>query len=190
MTVFRRTVSRFISPVIRSQYSRWGVKLALELAHPDPGSISVSNIRKIMDAFPDGRVIGIVRDPRDFVLSALSRGGHNEQWWIDEYRIMMDIFSELNNERMDSFRFIQYESLVKDPAGEIASCCEFADLPFEQRMLDSAEWSVKGPKEYESSGIIVHTDKWRKASGDQKAIVGRVTEACFPHAQVFGYEKD
>lgn len=190
MVLFRRTVSRFISPLVRTRYARWGVKLALELAHPDPGSISVPDMRKIIDAFPAARVIGIVRDPRDFVLSALRRGGHDAQWWIDEYRTMMDIFSELNNEKPGAFRFIQYESLVRDPGAVITSCCEFADLPFEPKMLDSSKWSVKGPKEYESSGIVAHTDKWRAVSGEEKAIAERVTSACFPDAQVFGYVQD
>lgn len=182
---FYRTAVRYLSPQLRARYNRWGAKLALELAHPDPGSVSVSGMRRIMAAFPAARVIGITRDPRDFVLSALKRGGHDVQWWIDEYREMMDLYGELGEKKRGSFMTIRYEDLVQSSADTLKKCCQFADLPYDKHMLDPSQWSIKGPREYASSGIVANIEKWRK--GGDPTIVERVAKECFPAAQVFGY---
>lgn len=186
--LFRQIVIKYLSPRLRQHYRRWGGKLALELAHPDPGSVSVFGLERILSAFPKAKVIGITRDPRDFVLSALKRGGHDPQWWIDEYKAMMDLFERMRNTHNNSFIIVKYEDLVDNSDQVIRHCCEFAGLPFEEEMLDPSQWSVKGPKEYESTQISAHHGKWRSASGDDKDVVQSVNAECFPGAVHFGYD--
>ncbi len=185
---FHRIAVRYLSPRVREQYRRWGAKLALELAHPHPGSVSNNGMRRILAAFPGSRVIGITRDPRDFVLSALRRGGHDIQWWIDEYLAMMDLYTELGYTQRGSFMTIRYEDLVQHPEETLSKCCEFTSLPYDRNMLDPSQWSIKGPREYASSGIVANIEKWRE--GNDPEIVARVTEACFPAAQDFGYVEE
>jgi len=187
---FRRTAVRYLSPKLRGQYERWGSKLALELAHPDPGSVSVPGMERILAAFPKAKVIGLVRDPRDFVLSALKRGGHDAQWWIDEYVTMMDLFGRLQNTHGDSFVIIRYEDLVEETEQTVHRCCEFAGIPFERKMLDPSQWSKKGPKEYEAMGIVSRVGKWSQVNDADLKIVSRTTEAYFPRATQFGYVKN
>lgn len=184
---FRRIALRYLSPRLRAGYEKWGAKLALELAHPDPGSISAQDMERILRAFPRARVIGITRDPRDFVLSALKRGGHDVGWWIDEYVAMMRLFRELQTSHQGAFLSIRYEDLVDQAEKMTRQCCEYAQIPFEQEMLDASRWSVKGPKEYESHGIVARHGKWREAKGMDADIVKRTTESCFPAATHFGY---
>jgi hypothetical protein len=183
----RSIVSRYLSPRLRSRSERWGVKLALELAHPDPGSVSMPGMQHILAAFPRAKVIGITRDPRDFVLSAITRGGHDVKWWIDEYEAVMDLYSKLLISHRDSFITVRYEDLLTDAEQTVHHCCEFAGIPFERDMLDPSKWSVKGPREYENKGIVRQIDKWRRVSGADLEIVQRVTESCFPQATQFGY---
>jgi len=185
---FYRIAVRYLSPRVRGQYRRWGAKLALELAHPDPGSVSIAGMRRILAAFPGSRVIGITRDPRDFVLSALKRGGHDIQWWIDEYLAMMDLYMKLGETHCGLFMTIRYEDLVQHSEETLSKCCEFADLPYDRNMLEPSQWSIKGPREYASSGIVANIEKWRE--GNDPEIVARVMEACFPAAQVFGYVEE
>lgn len=185
---FRCLALSYLGPRLRMGYDRWGAKLALELAHPDPGSISAAALERILAAFPASRVIAITRDPRDFVMSALKRGGHDVQWWIDEYIAMMKLFDTLRAAYRDAVQIIRYEDLVLDPAATIRRCCEFAALPYESGMLDASHWSNKGPREYERTAIVPGVDKWRAAAGGELAVVRRVAAACFPPAARFGYE--
>lgn len=185
--IFHDIATKYLSPMVRGNYSRWGAKLALELAHPDPGSISIDGMHKILGAFPRAKVLGITRDPRDFVLSALKRGGHDAQWWIDEYVEMMLLYNELRLKSPGSFLVARYEDLADDPGSLVRRCCDFSGLEFEKDMLNPSRWSIKGPAEYESNQIAVQHGKWRAASGLEKNVVDRVTEACFPMASEFGY---
>lgn len=184
---FRKIVRRYLSPVLRKQFERWGAKLALELAHPDPGSISVAAFDRIRAAFPNAKVIGITRDPRDFVLSALKRGGHDVEWWIDEYLAMAKLFQGLQTTADKHFMTIRYEDLVDEPENTVCRCCQFAEIAFDHVMLEPSQWSVKGPKEYESGGIVARHGNWREVTGASREVVKRTAEACFPCASYFGY---
>lgn len=185
---FRAIANRYLSPLLRARYDRWGVKLALELAHPHPGSISAQAMERILAAYPDARVVMIVRDPRDFVMSAMKRGGHDVDWWIDEYLAMLDLVKELHARHGDSIMTIRYEDVVGQPGEVTRRCCEFAGLAFRDSMLDPGSWPVKGPREYESRTIVTNSAKWKNACGLDRAVVEKVAEACFPAASRLGYE--
>jgi hypothetical protein len=186
---FRRITCRYLNPWLRSHYKRWGVKLALELAHPHPGSISAAAMGKILTAFPRSRTLLIVREPRDFVLSALNRGGHDTEWWIEEYLAMISLYEELGGHYRSSVLIVRYEDLVTDPERTIRRCCEFTDLPYEWTMLDPTRWSIKGPREYQSARIEARLDKWRTVADENSRIVDRIAERCFPAASRFGYKR-
>lgn len=185
---FYGITNRYLSPLLRARYARWGVKLALELAHPHPGSISADAMERILAAFPAARVVLIVRDPRDFVVSAMARGGHDVDWWIEEYKAMLDLAGELHKRHAQAVITIRYEDLVQQPESEVRRCCEFLGLPFVDAMLDPALWPVKGPREYESKAIVTNAAKWKAAAGRDRIVVDKVAEACFPAASRLGYE--
>ena len=185
---FYKLAKRYISPLVRRSFNIWGSKLALELAHPDPGSISFSALVNILAAFPKSKIVGITRDPRDFVISALQRGGRDVDWWIDEYLAMMKLYKDLQVKRPDNFMLAKYEDLVENPETVTKACCEFAGILFEKNMLDASQWSVKGPKEYVSSGIVANTYKWKSLAGESSEIIDKINQACFPLALDFGYE--
>lgn len=184
---FREIALRYLSPVMRSRSLRWGTKLSLELAHPDPGSISELGLKRILAAFPKARLIGLTRDPRDFVLSASQRGGHDTEWWVAEYLAMSALFRTLVDTCPDSFLVVRYEDLVDEPDSTIRKCCEFAGIDFEPAMLDPDQWSIKGPREYTSSQISARHGRWRVAQGTELDVVRFTTKACFPSAAWFGY---
>lgn len=185
--LFRKIVYRHVGPHIRRRNRFWGVKLAMEPAHPNPGSLTVEGLAKVFRFLPGARVIGLVRDPRDFVLSALARAGHDVAWWIDEYRVMMDMFEQARSEHPDRFTTIRYEQILQDPEATIRACCSFAGLEFDETMLLPSSWSHKGPRVYASNRIVPQSEKWRKAEGPDAAIVRQVEAACFPAALRFGY---
>jgi hypothetical protein len=100
---------------------------------------------------------------------------------------MMQLFRQLQERHANMFLSVRYEDLVDRTEQTVRHCCEFAGIPFEQGMLDPSQWSVKGPKEYESRGIVARNDKWRDAAGADLETVKQATEACFPSACHFGY---
>ncbi len=185
---FRHLTLGYLSPWIRVRFPRWGAKLALELAYTDPGSVSRPVLTRILSAFPGTRVVGITRDPRDFVISATRRGGHDAKWWIDEYLMMTDLFTELEVSCAVNFTHVRYEDLVSQPAAVLAYVCEFVGIPFESEMLDSSRWANKGPSEYARTGIVGATDKWRSATSEDRKLSLLAANACFPAAARFGYE--
>jgi len=93
---------------------------------------------RIVDGFPNARIIHIVRDPRAVVLS-LSRTpfagrfvGRNITRWqkaILQHRRYADA---LGPER---YRLVRYEDLVSDAERTLTSLCSFLDLPFDRAML-------------------------------------------------------
>lgn len=188
--VFNKCAKNYFSPRIRSRVDRWGAKLALELAHPDPGSISIDAMKRILAGFPGSKVIAITRDPRDFVLSALKRGGHDVDWWIDEYLSMMNLFSDLMKTHEELILHVKYEDLIDKPEITVKKCCEFVNIPFDSEMLDPSKWSVKGPREYESKAISAKLGKWHNAEGEELDYIRKTTDACFPMATKFGYKVD
>ncbi len=186
---FRETVLRYIGPHIRRRYRRWGVKLSMDLAHPLPGSMTQEGLRMLFKVFSAARVVGLVRDPRDFVLSALSRAGKDARWWIDEYRAMMELFEEVSGSYPERFLWVRYQQMLNEPEATIRKCCAFAGLEFDERMLWPSSWSVKGPKAYASDRIVPQAEKWRKAEGADLQVVRAVEDACFPAAERFGYSR-
>lgn len=109
---------------------------------------------EILDAFPDAKIVNMVRDPRDVLLSQKNKwrrrflGAKNIplreafRAWVNyhPYTITMLWLSALRKaQQMEShprFISIRFEDLLKKPEITIRTLCEFADLPFEVEMLD------------------------------------------------------
>jgi hypothetical protein len=187
---FQRAMLRYLSPWLRMCRGFWGVKLGLELAHPDPGSTSADGLKMLIAAFPEARVLGIVRDPRDFVLSATRRGGRDTEWWVAEYQELMALFGELLSAVPDRFMVVRYEDLVDSPVTTVERCCRFVGLRYDKRMLDSRRWSRRGPGDYAVDELVARHGKWREARGPDAGAVETMSAACFPAATAFGYDGD
>ena len=184
---FREAVFRYIGPRVRRGYLRWGVKLAMEVHDSNSGSPDEPAMRHLFRCMPGAFVIGIVRDPRDFVLSATKRAGHDVEWWIDDYNIMARLFLELREQYPERFALVRYEDLVTRTQEIVSGCCARAGLRFDESMLKPEAWSSQGPREYARGGVVAQTEKWRAAEGDDRALVERVDRECFPTAADLGY---
>jgi hypothetical protein len=187
---FRSTLHRYIGPNVRLGYRRWGVKLAMEVADPNSGSPSAQDLRHLMHCLPGARVIAIVRDPRDFVLSATRRAGHDADWWIDDYNIMARLFCELRMHYPERFMVVRYEDLVTRSREVVENCCRFAGMPFCPHMLEPESWSSRGPRAYARDGIVAKVAKWRSAVGVERLTVEQVERSCFPAAAALGYSPE
>lgn len=91
-------------------------------------------------AFPEVRVVWLVRDPRDMALSwKHARELRGEvpraaRVWEQDQRMTAAIAATLSD--LGRLVAVRYEDLVDDPASELARVCRTLDVPFDDAMLD------------------------------------------------------
>lgn len=158
----------------------------------------------LVDCFPDARFIFQVRDPRDYLLSAVVRRGH---WmgnkfgsvrnalhvWRDDQLGGLAAYGLLGRERV----FLQrYEDLVGRFDETMPALCAFLGLEFDQRMrqFHEAEHAQKlavkgGPRENLARPLM--TDNFRKyRNGLSKSRIRMVEAYVGDLMDRFGYPRE
>jgi hypothetical protein len=92
----------------------------------------------LAELFPEARFVHIIRDGRDVALSTMAIPGRRE----DAVRLGLEWRRRVEEGRHAGSRLgptryceVRYESLVDDPADDVARLCEFLDLSYEPEML-------------------------------------------------------
>lgn len=112
----------------RAGKPRWGDQTGLIERYAD----------EVLGAYPDARMIHMVRDPRDRYEASLAAwpdgsgraGGATARW-----RYSMALAARNARSHRDRYRLLRYEDLVADPGGTIREICEFVELSFDPGML-------------------------------------------------------
>ena len=92
--------------------------------------------------FPEARILFMVRDPRDVLLSYDDRWDKSErdtEYLASTASLLKYYMSRLLRHPAfppDQIRWLRYESLVADPATELEKVCNFLGVDFEPSMLD------------------------------------------------------
>jgi hypothetical protein len=118
-----------------------GQQVADRLGKPRWGDKSLHTERyadAIFDAYPDARILHMIRDPRDRYASVLARWkvrrgdvGAGTAAWLASVRI-----GERNSRRYpDRYRLVRYESLVRGPEQTLREVCSFVGEPYRDEML-------------------------------------------------------
>lgn len=116
----------------RAGKSRWGDKSLDTEQFAGP----------ILEAYPQARILHLIRDPRDRYASVHARWGFRyggvgagSGIWRLSARLGMR-----NEERYpDHYRLVRYESLVNDPEGVLRDICSFIGEPFDPMMLSMGQ---------------------------------------------------
>jgi hypothetical protein len=138
------TIAQFIDRVFRLEVgpgvARWGDKTPANLHWVGP----------LLTAFPDGHVVGIVRDPRDVYLSLAPYGWFGTSTW-DIGRYIARNGASLERWRAqcppDRFWVLRYEDLVLDTERTLTDLCARLGLPYADSMnafFEHAETNVQG----------------------------------------------
>jgi Sulfotransferase family len=106
--------------------------------------------RPIFDAYPDARIIHMIRDPRDRYASSLTRwqrrrggiGAGTAEWLASARSALLNA-----REHPDSYRPIRYESVVSGPEQTMREVCDFIGEAFAPEML-----SLQGAPEFSGRG--------------------------------------
>lgn len=104
-------------------------------------------VRTILDSFPTAKVIGCVRDPRDFLCSyknlwkRSTEGDRIKQLYHPIlttllWRSSANQLSEYIEEQyLQRVAVVRYESLVEDPAGEALRLCRLLDIDYDDNLV-------------------------------------------------------
>ena len=128
----------------RQGKTRWAEKTPRHLLYLDT----------LREAFPQAKIIRIMRDPRDAAISMCQLPWASDNVLTNFY-IANDWYNQSDSffSRDSSSKTVVYENLIKNPEVELRSICEFIEEDFEAAMLDTR-----------SSGTAVATknEHWKK----------------------------
>jgi hypothetical protein len=127
---------------------------AARLGKPRWGDKSLNTERyadRILAAYPAGRILHMVRDPRDRCASVLRRwsdrrrsgvGGATAEW------LASATLARRNHRRHpERYRIVRYEQLVRSPEETLRDICAFIDAPYAGEML-----TMQGASEFRQQG--------------------------------------
>lgn len=153
----------------------------------------------LWDAFEyydDLRIVYLVRDPRDVVLSFktsnidLYHPYFSAQRWQEEQAVG----TRLLEEYQESVHLIRYEDLLQEPEREVEAVCEFLGIPFEEAMLyyyetEDAQTASESSELFENVGVPIKSDNYDKYLDRLPNEEVRLTEY-FTQEELrsFGYE--
>lgn len=93
----------------------------------------VYQIDKIQEDWPNAPIFVITRDPFDRVASTLRRHGNFNQ---SVYECANDLSACINAIKKPNTLLVSYEQIVKDFNNCVQQMCDFANLEFEERMIN------------------------------------------------------
>ena len=108
--------------------ARWGCKSTFMIHHTDT----------VLRSFPGGKLIWLVRDPRDVAVSSRKavfspfHPYYTALLWQDQQRIGLDLEAKLPKR---SLMRVRYEDLLARPEETVRTMCAFLGEAFEQEML-------------------------------------------------------
>lgn len=166
------------------------------------------HLKRLKKIFPDAKIIVLVRDVRDNILSRKKRK-LNESTdylylsaiWNDTYKNAAELLDGNNN----NILLLRYEDLVTDPQSHLKRVCEFLGIAYSDSMLSfhetfnrflEAKKEEIGEEFYSKvkdfhSGMRepVSTDKIGKWKGEiDQVTAGKIATLCGSTARRFGYD--
>lgn len=162
-------------------HAMW-TQLAAKQTKPIVGCTIHSRVDRILDLWPNTKLICIVRDPRDVCRSCVGMGwyGHpaaaTNEWIkpIERWQQSRDRLAD--NQHV----MIRYEDLLRDPQSELDRCCKLLGLNFHEEMLSFHESSS-----YESLDPSL-AEQWRRKMDARTAEL--IDGACMPLMLEYGYQ--
>ena len=109
--------------------TRWG----------DKTPIYVRSIPLLHALWPEARFVHLIRDGRDVALSYRSLHWGPDTVWAAARKWRHDVTAGIRDGQplgTDRYLEVRYEDLVADTKAALQAICEFADLPFDETMLD------------------------------------------------------
>lgn len=155
------------------------------LGRPRWGDKSLNTERyaeEIFEAFPDARIIHMMRDPRDRFASVMARWkvrrggvGAGTAEWVRSERLAVE------NERRfpDRYKVLRYEDLAADPEIHTSAICDFIGEDYRDEML-----SMRGAETFRDQGSNSSYGK-RDVGVISTSSIGRYVQVLSPMEVAF-----
>jgi len=165
---------------------RWVEKLAMQW----------TDVPLFLEMFPNGRVLHIIRDPRDVTASYKAMTFEPGNTFLDaafNCRSSMEHARRYERSHAAGFLVVRAEDLAADPQAGARQLCGFLDIAYDDRMVDAAEFHAEGEDWASNTSFGQSFDRIRplaprwpdNLSTDELALVELVTQ---PYLCDFGYE--
>lgn len=123
------------------------------------------DIERVVELYPDVRIVHMVRDPRDVARSIMEMGWsgtlyHAVDHWVEVESAWERLRPTIAPERRID---LAYEALFRDTEGELRRVCAFLGVAFDPAMLDYHLATTYGPPDPKL------VEQWRR-KGDPVAI--------------------
>ena len=140
--------------------------------------------------YPEGKVIHMIRDPRDVVLSRTKADwSKGRPFYLHAYMYITQIKRgrRLGKEKYGiDYKEIFYEDLIGDPVKVLNELCEFLNVNFEEKMLDfsnsAKELVDKGEMQWKKETIgpllVGNMNKWKRELTEEQ--IGLIQCVCKP----------
>jgi hypothetical protein len=157
--------------------------------------------KKLLEMYPEARVVHMVRDPRAVLASQKNRwrlrqlGGKNVPWsevirlWFNYHPVTMSRLWRqatqvaLGLEQHPRCTLLRFEDLVAEPESTVRSLLDWLALSFEETMLDVPQWGSSNIEHGKEQGVSADmAGKWRDVlSAGEISISERLTGAELRH---------
>ena len=161
-------------------------------------------VDEILDRIPTARIVCMVRDPRDVVLSQKGKWKRRSlgadiplreairSWSNYHPFVMAKLWKQaasatLQGARREAVMFVRFEDLLVEPEETVRAICEHCGIRFEEAMLDVARVGSSNRKDQSGETGIdrSRTGAWEKDLS--KAEIAIVERATAPLLSEFGY---
>ncbi len=150
--------------LLQTERKEKGIHKEFRQKNDNPEVLAIKTVRyhdlleRMIELFPDIRVLGIIRNPCGTINSWLTNpaefpgdadpmaewrhancrnsGRPHEYWGFEAWKKLARLFLKLEREYAASFRIVSYERLVDDTLEETRRCFDFLELPVTQQTLD------------------------------------------------------
>ena len=122
---------------------------------------------RLLDLYPNLRIIHMVRDPRDVARSSIGMGWagtvyHGADHWIETERQWQAIAHRVTSEQV---LVVRYEDIIRETEKTLSAICNFCGLTFEPEMLDYENRTT-----YSKPDVSL-TEQWRtKQTADELSL--------------------
>jgi len=161
----------------------------------------IENIEVLNYFFPNSKIIHIIRDPRDVVLSRTkAKWSKKYPYFIHSiiYYLQMTLGRKMLYKYFNKNNFyeLKYEDLIKDPNYELKKICNFLEVEYENNILnyyssskelvskDEFEWK----KETFNPVDNKNSNKWKKEFNFFKILI--IESICYSHIKENFYSEN
>ena len=161
----------------------------------------IENIEVLNYFFPNSKIIHIIRDPRDVVLSRTkARWSKKYPYFMHSiiYYLQMTLGRKMLYKyyNKNNFYEIKYEDLIKDPDYELKKICNFLEVEYENNILnyhnsskelvskDEFEWKKETFNPVDNKNF----NKWKKEFNFFKILI--IESICYTHIKENFYNEN